>query len=250
MKIAVNAQSYEAGYYTGIGCYTERLYRNILKAKNDNTYTFFSQDPLKELQRMGKNNVVFKGAPGINDNKYVRVGWENLVLPIRLQRLKPDLLHSVNYSLPYGLTSKIKKVVTVYDIMWAQFPGFFAKKIPNAAKKRLQHSCRAADAIISVSESTKRDILEHFDCREDKIAVIHEGVDHKQFRKTNIDTSVEQTIRNKYNLSNRFILWVGGFRKNKNIERLCRAFVKVKETISCPLTNLYYADTRTSSTKA
>lgn len=235
MKIAINAQWYQAGQHTGIGTYTEYLYRNIWKLDNDkNQYIFFSKEPSEELIHFGGTKVNFRKAVSVEGNKYLRFIWENAILPAQINRINPDILHSVNYSLPWAISHRTKKIITVHDLIWMKFPEFFSKDTLYAAKKKFHHSCQASDAILTDSESTKSDIQQYFNCNGNKIIVTYLGVDHKKFGLVDISEPVERYILVKYNIPKRYILWIGDFRSNKNVDRLCRAFIKVKETLHCP----------------
>jgi glycosyltransferase involved in cell wall biosynthesis len=234
VRIVVNAQSYESGLPTGIGKYTEYLYEHIWAIDTDNEYVFFSNRPSPKLKERGKDRVTFRSAPSPLANKYVRVGWENFVLPIHLFMDTVHLVHCVNYSLPVTIPSRIKKVVTVHDLIWLKFPDYFPKDTVYAAKKRFQHACICADVIIAVSENTKKDILEASECKEEKLTVIHQGIDIKRFNKVQRDTPLAQTVRQKYRLPDHFILWVGAYRKHKNVERLCKAVAEAKKRCNLP----------------
>jgi glycosyltransferase involved in cell wall biosynthesis len=234
VRIAVNAQSYESGLPAGIGKYTEYLYEHIWAIDTDNEYVFFSNRPAPGLKERGRDRVTFRSAPSPLANKYVRVGWENFVLPIHLFVNTVHLVHCVNYFLPLMIPSRIKKVVTVHDLIWLKFPDYFSKDTVYTARKRFQHACMSADAIIAVSENTKNDILEASQCKEEKVIVIYEGVDNKRFNKAQRDSPLAQTVRQKYRLPDHFILWVGAYRKHKNVERLCKAVAEAKKRCNLP----------------
>jgi glycosyltransferase involved in cell wall biosynthesis len=234
VRIAVNAQSYESGLPAGIVKYTEYLYEHIWAIDTDNEYVFFSNRPTPRLKERGRDRVTFRSAPSPLANKYVRVGWENFVLPIHLFVNTIHLVHCVNYSLPVMIPSHIKKVATVHDLIWLKFPDYFSKDTVYTARKRFQHACMSADAIIAVSENTKNDILEASQCKEEKVIVIYEGVDNKRFNKAQRDSPLAQIVRQKYRLPDQFILWVGAYRKHKNIELLCKAFAEAKKRCSLP----------------
>jgi glycogen synthase len=77
-----------------------------------------------------------------------------------------------------------------------------------------------ADAIIAVSEGTKEEVLEHFEVAEDKVEVIYNGIDLKQY------TPVEdQSILSKYNINSDlpYVLFVGRITRQKGIIHLVNA---------------------------
>jgi glycosyltransferase involved in cell wall biosynthesis len=85
-----------------------------------------------------------------------------------------DLVHPTYYN-PYFLRFLQKKpyVITVYDMIHEIFPDYFPLKDPISSWKK--QVLENADAIISISESTKADIIRLFHIDPERIAVIHLG---------------------------------------------------------------------------
>jgi len=234
MRIAVNAQAYRAGIKTGIATYTESVYQHIWAIDAANEYVFFSNKPSRKLEKGGWDRVTFRHAPSPLANKYIRVAWENSVLPIRLLLDKIDILHCVNYSLPFKTPSHIKKIITVNDLIWLKFPNYFPKDSVYAAKKRFDHACASADTIIAISKNTKEDVVEASHCEEEKVTVVYDGVDCGRFSKVQKESLLAESIRKKHHLPDQYILWVGGYRRHKNVELLCNTFIKAKKQYGMP----------------
>ena len=77
-----------------------------------------------------------------------------------------------------------------------------------------------ADAVVAVSEDTKRDILKHFDVNEEKVHVIHNGIDLAEFQKKE---GTEVLGRYGINPQKPFVLFVGRITRQKGILHLARA---------------------------
>ncbi|WP_447971140.1 glycogen synthase [Nitrospira sp. M1] len=77
-----------------------------------------------------------------------------------------------------------------------------------------------ADAVIAVSHGTKHDILRHFSITEDKIKVIHNGIDLTEYRK---HTSTKALLRHGVDPSKPYILFVGRITRQKGIVHLVQA---------------------------
>ncbi|MHC4618683.1 MAG: glycosyltransferase family 4 protein [Planctomycetota bacterium] len=90
-------------------------------------------------------------------------------------------------------------------------------------------SDRKADWIFAVSEHTKRDIVRY--CRVDpgKLTVVYEAADDDY--KPVSDKSVLESVRDKYRLPEKFILYVGSLSPRKNIGRLLEAFANVRDRV-------------------
>lgn len=120
-------------------------------------------------------------------------------------------------SMLYGAWSKsVKTVLTMHDISFEIYPNFFT------TRQRLWHNLmnpsklgHKVDKIISVSESTKNDLINKYKLPATKIHRIYSGLE-KTFRPI-VDKEVLAQIRKKYNLPDKkFILQVGTIEPRKN----------------------------------
>ncbi|MBQ3401784.1 MAG: glycosyltransferase [Synergistaceae bacterium] len=176
-----------------------------------------------EVSCLHSRNWYFRDMLGIRDysksNRIVR-GLERRIFS-RVNKLKAlhevrrgyDIIHPTYYD-PYMLGGHSGKlVVTVYDMIHEKFGGD-EPTIRN--KKKMLH---ASDHIISISESTKRDVLEIYpDIRPEKISVIHLG---------NSMPKIESAGKNP--LGTRYILFVGNRGWYKNFIRFVQAVRPILE---------------------
>ncbi len=164
-----------------------------------------------------KINLVLPKFSSLNKTRGIGVYASNLKknLPQNiLSNSTADVTHFLNFdlfflSLPLSKTSKW--VVTVHDVIPLIFPAQFPKGIRGQAKLFLQKvNLARADAIITDSQNSKKDIVKHLHIPANRIHVIHLGVD-KSFTPLNIDKKP-------------FVLYVGDINYNKNISVLVEAF--------------------------
>ena len=105
-----------------------------------------------------------------------------------LKKLKPDLLHVPHYNVP--IFYKGDMVVTIHDLTHLVCSEFFGSKLKILyAKIMMKIAIKKAKFILTVSESTKRDIIRYFKVPEDKIKVTYLGVkdEIKRKEKSEID---------------------------------------------------------------
>jgi glycosyltransferase involved in cell wall biosynthesis len=86
---------------------------------------------------------------------------------------------------------------------------------------------RRASRILTVSEASKRDILRFFNLPEDRITVIYNAIDDR-FSTPPSEQETER-VRERYQLTDPFVLYVGNIKPHKNIERLIDAFALVRK---------------------
>ena len=116
-------------------------------------------------------------------------------------------MHLTYYDKVYNLKKKVKKILTIYDLIHEKFNYYYGKELSNYKKK----SINFADEIICISNNTKNDLLNFYDVDEAKVSVIHLGVEKKNFIK-------------KLKLDQQVILYVGNRRKYKNFDRFIKAY--------------------------
>ncbi len=195
MNIAIDVSPLKSGNFLqhrvrGTGFYVENLKNSLLKYFPDNNYTFFSN---KEKL---PNNI--------------------------------DLVH-YPYFEPFFLTLpfsyKHKTIITIHDLTPLVFPSFFPKGLKGNIKWQIQ-KLRAgkADAIITDSQSSKRDIIKFTGISKDKIDVVYLAAEDVFKPETNM--LLRRRMRVKYKLPQKFVLYVGDVTWNKNLPRLVAATQK------------------------
>lgn len=183
LHIAIDAR-WIFPHLSGIGHYTQELIRALAHRPGPHRFTLIFRDPAL-LERTAKEtgftqNPAFTG-------RLVPTGpyspMDQWVLPSRLKQWDVDVYHATNPMMPFRGMGRIRRVVTFHDLI----PLLFRDHAPRAKKNRLfpvfkwiiNTTAAKADAIIAVSESTRRDVLAHLRIpadRRDRVRVIHEGV--------------------------------------------------------------------------
>jgi glycosyltransferase involved in cell wall biosynthesis len=135
-----------------------------------------------------------------------------------------DLFHA-QFIVPPFL--KCKAVTTIPDIAYEHFPQFFPAHQVALSKILIRASARRADHIITVSEHSKRDIVETYGVHPDNITVTYEGAG-AEFVPLNRDRAKEEVER-KYGIREAFILYVGRLQARKNLARLVEAYARVRK---------------------
>jgi glycosyltransferase involved in cell wall biosynthesis len=130
-----------------------------------------------------------------------------------------DVFHAAEHLLPR--LRHVRSVFTLHDLIF-QFDPASHKPLNIAFLKTLMpRFLRAADAVIAVSECSKRDAVRIYNLPADKIRVIYEGVDPR-FKPIS-DRESLIAVRQKYDLPERFMLHVGTIEPRKNLPLLFEA---------------------------
>ena len=143
---------------------------------------------------------------------------------------KYDLIHYQKfhpYFLSLPLFKKGKSVLTIHDLIYLIYPKAYPSGIRGKLVYWLQRMLvKKMDAIITISETSKKDIVRFLNIPAEKINVIHlaAGGNFKPIS----DKMFLASIRAKYHLPDQFVLYVGDVNYNKNIFTLCKACKSLK----------------------
>jgi len=139
----------------------------------------------------------------------------------RIMRFNADLNLFFTYNIP-KCHFKSPVISTVHDIILQKVQNE-SSHIIEAYDKKVKYAISHSDRIITVSEASKKDIIEYYNIDEKKIIVVPSGVDYSSFNNRISDYEKER-IRKKYNLPKKFFLYFGGIRKHKNVDSIIRAY--------------------------
>jgi glycosyltransferase involved in cell wall biosynthesis len=152
-----------------------------------------------------------------------------LSLPWELARHPVHLLHVQSLAPPF---SRVPVIQTINDLAWILHPEVF----PPLLRLRMEFLCRRSSAratrILTVSEFSKKQIVDHYNVPDEKVTVTHHGV-HEIYRVID-DPAPVAAARRRYGLDGPFILYVGKLQARKNLARLVRAFHILRQDFHLP----------------
>lgn len=141
------------------------------------------------------------------------------------------------YYQPYYFCSpfidkKIKVVLTIFDLIHFFYPYLkmsFARRLYHKLKLAPKLVLKRADKIITISISTSRDLIKYFKIPPRKIKMLYMGVS-ESFRV--IDSArAKRLMREKFNVTRPYILFLGRNEPHKNIKALVIAYARLPEYI-------------------
>ena len=156
----------------------------------------------------------------------------------RIRGIVRDLLrdgvqvyHGLSGELPVGIRkSGIRSIVTIHDLIFLRHPEFYHWLDTKIYAWKFRQTVREADHIIAISECTKRDIIEFGGVDESKISVIYQSFSPRF--SAQVAPEILESVRQRYQLPNRYILNVGTIEARKNILLVVKALRHLPEEIS------------------
>jgi glycosyltransferase involved in cell wall biosynthesis len=217
VRIAIDARKL---HDFGIGTYIRNLLKYLALLDQETEFVPLCRPQDAEaIQALGPN---FRPLP-VSSKPY-SVG-EQFTLPAKLLAEHVSLFHEPHYVLPPLVPCRA--VVTIHDCIHLMFPQYLPNRMAYAyARGSLWAAARRAERILTVSETSKADILRYCDVPADRIIVIYNAMDDR-FATPPGDEAV-QRVRERYQLDGPFALYVGNIKPHKNLERLIDAFDLVR----------------------
>ena len=206
---------------TGVGIYCRNLLFHLAQIDHSNQYFLFSSSL--------KNRFPFQKIPSFSRKEFrhfrfpvklVNLFWYKLSWPPLdyFFRTDLDLTHSPT---PLVLPTKGKKIVTVYDLFFLDFPHLTDRETRKNFATRIKDSLLKAEGVVAISKFTRNQLLERFAIDEKKVKVIYLGLD-REFH-TDVASEEKEEVRKKFSLPPSFILFVGALEPRKNLVSLIEA---------------------------
>lgn len=223
-KIGVNAR-YAQRQKTGIEYFISNQLESLSRLDEKNRYSLFclSHASLPGLT-VGKN-FSFISSGFQTEYRLLRIFWEQVLLGVLLWWRGVDLYHGTSFVLPW--VKPCPFVVTVYDLSHYKFPGWYTLANRLYLNLLLRGSVNHADVVLTISNSTKQDLINLFNIEEKKIHVAYPGVDERFFVRATPDKLT--TLRKRYALPDKFFLFVSTISPRKNVGRVIRAIEQIKD---------------------
>lgn len=151
--------------------------------------------------------------------------WQGQLAHASFRRLVPgvQVFHATEHLLmPLG---DVPSVMTVHDLIFKLFPQHHKRLNYYFLNAAMPLFVKRADAIITVSQATKNDLMRYYRTPDRKITVVHEAAS-PNFRV--MPRSEVSRVREKYDLPDQFLLAVGTIEPRKNLSRLVEVLARLR----------------------
>lgn len=224
MRIGFNAQIISSPD-AGVAIYARNLLKALAEISAPDEILAFGSESQLSADTLSKLRMI--RAPS-GRRGWLRVAWEQTMLPFRGWQHGVDVMFYPDHTAPL-LKKFCPVIVTIHDVAFLAYPHTFRPLRRMYKSFAIQRSIHQADAIVVVSEATKRECLEYLNVDDAKLHVIHNGLD--PYFSVVKDRTKLQDARRKYTLPERYILFVGTLEPRKNVAGLLQAFARLSEDV-------------------
>jgi len=232
-RIGIDITTLMDEHYSGVSEYTFHLVNEFLRLDKVNQYKLYynsGRDISARLPVWKEKNVTVVGTR-----------YPNKIFNYVLQKFfhwpqADRLLGGVEvYWSPHinflSLSKTPHKFLTIHDLSFLRYPEFFNRR-KNFWHQliNVQRLVNKFDHLIAVSQNTKTDIVELLGVAPEKVSVIHSGIDNSYFPV--IDIEGLERVKCRYQLPEKFILYLGNVEPRKNLGGLIRAYNELRDSRS------------------
>jgi glycosyltransferase involved in cell wall biosynthesis len=220
MRIGIDASRAFLENRTGIEEYSHQVIKNLRN--------FLKEEKIFLYVR--KNQVVDFELPSnweVRIINYARF-WTQFGLSLEMFLRPVDVLFVPAHTVP--IIHPKKTIVTIHGLEYEFCPEAYSFFERIYMRLTIKKSCQWASEIISVSENTKKDLINLYHVSEEKIKVVYEGYDRetRNFKLISNDKISKSNTKYKI-LDTKYILFVGRIEERKNIINIIKAFEILKE---------------------
>ncbi len=221
MQIGIEAERANIDNPTGVEHYAQQLILHLAIIDRENRYILYLRTPPKAWFAKLPANFIVKVMPFPVAWTQIRISLEMLINPV-------DCLFVMASALP--LIHPRNSVVTIHDLAWEFYPQTFDIFKRFYLPLTTWFAVRQAKKIIAVSKQTKNDLVVKYHIDQDKVSVVHHGID---IAAENFDISADEA-KKLAALPEKFILYQGTLQPRKNIIGLIDAFIDLKKEKKIP----------------
>lgn len=227
MRVALNGL-FLAQPATGTGQYLRELVRAMRALAPHDEFVFIAAHPdstapapvLVEPTRLGREN-------------FATFEFEHLAFPRAAKQNHFDLAHVPHFGPP--LFQSLPTAVTIHDLIPLVLPAYRGSPGVQLYTRLAALGAQRAAAVIADSEASARDIEKCLRIPRQRIHVVHLAA-HPRFQPDLAPDEIAR-VRAKYNLPERFALYLGGFDVRKNVTRIVEAFAALEAGDRSPETD-------------
>lgn len=219
MIIGIDGNEANVTKRVGVGEYAYQLLQRFYQVKDIRFVIYLKDKPIDDMPEDAAHwqyRVIKPGAL-----------WTQWRLPLDLYTHKPhpDVFFTPSHYAPRK--SPIPTVMTIFDLSYMYFPDLFKKKDLYQLRNWTAYSVKQASKILTISASSKNDIIEEYGVDKKDVVVTHLGIKNVVTLEPRV-YGMNQ-LKDTYHINDRYILFVGTLQPRKNIVRLIEAYSKIKE---------------------
>jgi glycosyltransferase involved in cell wall biosynthesis len=222
LGVTALARSIKSGGVDGIGHYTNQLFTRIGERRQVHLSSV-SFGHLVPGLGLDQGIICTRFAPAIACSVMTGLPF----LGSSRMRAQLDLFHATDHYIPR--LDGVPVVATLHDAIPLEHPEWVSLRYRLMISPVFKLSAKWAERIITVSEYSRRQVIQYFEVEAGKVSVIPNGVDIRWFNE--VDAERLMSLKVRYGLERNYILSVGTLQPRKNMGRLIDAYRRLPKEL-------------------
>lgn len=223
---------------TGLGNYSRFVIRILSEKFAGNQYHLYTPKPhrMPYLQEIPTLKHLFLHFPPQGIWSRIRSLWRVWGITKDIQKDGIQIFHGLSNELPLNIGTPeqrkmkaggkgCKYIVTLHDLIFIHTPQYYHWIDRQIYNFKFRRACRCADRVIAVSEYTKQEIMHYYHTPESKIDVVYQSCDPVFSQE--IEEGKLQEVKARYQLPDKFVLYVGSIEERKNLMLVAKAMAEL-----------------------
>ena len=186
---------------SGLGNYSRKLIADLHQFRPEFDLQLFVQKKIED----SSESIVYPSG----NSKFWRV-WG---MGKSMSKCNLDVFHGLSNELPLDVPQNIRKVVTIHDVIFKQYPNYYPLIDRNIYHLKTSFALSKADKVIATSDATALEIQKYYKVKDHQLEVVYQAVDSEYYN-------------HKAHFLNdeKYFIYTSSFTKRKNHLTLIQAF--------------------------
>ena len=220
MHIALNGWFWDQPH-TGSGQYVRRLLTALRRVAPELALTLVLPDRIAQPEGVPDGVAVVQAGAG--RGRLGKVWFEQRAYPAAVARAGADIAHVPYWGPPLAVDARL--VVSILDVIPLTIPDYAASLGARLYTSLVTATARGAAHVLTLSSAAKADIVRHIGYPPKQITVTHLAADEVYHPRLGAER--DAAVKAKYQLPDRFVLYLGGFDVRKQVNRALLAYTYV-----------------------
>lgn len=166
-----------------------------------------------------------------------KLWWEQRTVPAAAARLAAEVLWVPYWAAPFW--QPVPVAVTIHDVIPLLLPEYRGSLLQRTYTRLVSRTARRAAAVIAVSHAGARDVVAHLGIPAARVYAVPHGPNQEGTAAP--DAAQLAAVRTRYQLPERYFLYLGGFDVRKNVAGVLEAYRRYLDCGGSPAVKLVIA---------
>lgn len=218
LKIAVNTRFLLYENLEGYGYFLQEVLKRLVKDHPEHQFIFIFDRPFHPAFITSDNIIPVVAGPPAR-HPLLWKWWYDIKIPAVLKKYKADVFLSCDGFC--SLTTKVPQCLVVHDLAFLHYPTFIKRSHLFFYKRYTPEFLKKASSIATVSQFSKKDIIEKYGVDASRIDVVYSAA--KEIFKS-AGWQSDQAVRDEFTSGKNYFIYVGSIHPRKNPTALLKAF--------------------------